>query len=86
MNEQYNGWTNYPTWNVHLWLSNEEGLYYQSREIVLEAENERDACEALREFVEQISIPMGASMTVDIYSWALSVVNWREIVTELREE
>ncbi len=23
----YNGWTNYQTWNVALWLGNDQGLY-----------------------------------------------------------
>ena len=25
--EKYNGWTNYETWNVALWIGNEEGSY-----------------------------------------------------------
>ena len=24
---EYNGWTNYETWNVGLWLNGEQGLY-----------------------------------------------------------
>jgi hypothetical protein len=30
----YNGWTNYPTWAVNLWLSNDEPLYREAVEIV----------------------------------------------------
>jgi hypothetical protein len=30
----YNGWTNYPTWCVHLWLTNEEGTQNAAAEMV----------------------------------------------------
>jgi len=29
--QSYNGWTNYETWNVALWLQNDECLYEMAR-------------------------------------------------------
>jgi hypothetical protein len=28
----YNGWTNYETWNVALWIGNDEGIYALARD------------------------------------------------------
>ena len=32
--QTYNGWKNYETWNVTLWIQNDEYLYYLATEIV----------------------------------------------------
>lgn len=31
--EDYNGWKNYETWNVALWIGSDEGLYSIAREM-----------------------------------------------------
>ena len=29
----YNGWTNYETWNVALWIGNDQDLYTEARRL-----------------------------------------------------
>ena len=35
MCDEYNGWTNHPTWLVALWLSNEQRSYHHARELAI---------------------------------------------------
>lgn len=35
----YNGWTNYETWNVSLWIDNEQGSYEMFQEVTRNAIN-----------------------------------------------
>ena len=44
--EKYNGWTNYETWNVALWMDNEEGSYNYWREASEEVYRESSAGES----------------------------------------
>lgn len=52
---EYNGWPNYQTWNVMLWMDNEEGAYrlyrekverYKSKKLHFGGVAARMACEA----------------------------------------
>ncbi|MBI3462006.1 MAG: hypothetical protein HY000_02960 [Planctomycetes bacterium] len=46
--QSYNGWTNYETWCVHLWLTNEEGTYNHCRELARQATAEAPDSEQVR--------------------------------------
>ena len=52
--EKYNGWENYATWAVNLWLSNDEGLYRNVCGIVEDAEDEAEAEERIKGYVEEL--------------------------------
>ena len=85
----YNGWTNYETWNVALWIDDEEGMYYEAREIVLDNwEDERPwtAGETLKTWIEELMPDLGASMWSDLLTAALSEVNWTEIAEHYYED
>lgn len=47
--ETYEGWKNYPTWAVNLWLSNDEGLYEMTREAVRDEYADAENCINVRE-------------------------------------
>ena len=89
MCNEYNGWANYPTWNVALWIDNDQGLYETTREIISqEYKYNVDRDNALREFVEDLlyeNIPP-AGMQVDLLFWVLSMVDWSGIVDGIMEE
>lgn len=92
--ETYNGWKNYPTWAVNLWLSNDEGLYNATRELVAEtceATTKEDGwltddrprvavADALKTWVrDELAPDLGASFAADLLGFALDLVDWIEI-------
>lgn len=82
----HNGWTNYQTWNVKLWIDNNEGLY----NMVLEAARDVEApelSEQLQEMIEEMNpIVDKADMFTDILNHALSAVNWYEIAKSFKDD
>lgn len=98
MNESnYNGWANYETWNVKLWIDNEQGSSEYWRE---QAQSAYDAAddedEAVRNLARNLedhfeqqkhelldNANLGSSMWADLLGAALQSVDWREIAESM---
>ena len=86
----YNGWTNYETWCVSLWLGNEEPLYLETRDMARSAATVYVLSDQLREFAEGLppaaAVLEHASFVSDLLGAALTAVDWDEIATNLIDE
>lgn len=92
--KQYNGWYNYETWLVNLWLSNDNDqydlvaqwnsedkkLYTTKRDSSRYSQDVVDFSDYLEEYVAEMNpLTDSACMFSDLLGAALSEVNWREI-------
>jgi hypothetical protein len=80
--DTYNGWTNYETWCVNLWLDNDEYLNNTLNDIATDEDVDLyDKCEQLKAVVDAMNPLYGdASMFTDMLNGALSMVCWKEII------
>lgn len=72
----YNGWKNYETWNVNLWLNNDEGLYDLARRCGRSLNYRKFATQFLTEF---------SSQTPDGVSWLDDSLDYEALNESLEE-
>lgn len=86
-NKSYNGWTNYETWNVKLWMDNDGSLDFWNEQVG-EAirkhgeDAEYNLGEQLKDY-HQDNMPEVSGTYADLLQASLSEVNWCEIAEAL---
>lgn len=86
----YQGWTNYGTWCIHLWISNEEPVYRYWNELAQKILDEHEypkahLRDALKDQFEDAMPPL-EGMWSDLMTNTLEEVNWHEIAEALLED
>ncbi len=83
----YQGYANYATWAVALWMDNDE---YLSKELHNLAHRDSRAMhrrvDALKDLVSEILPDLGGSLAGDLLGWATDQVDWQEILESHDEE
>ena len=87
----YNGWKNYPTWCVNLWITNDQGRYDYWTNLTEHLSRTQHPnllstlADRLREETRNEVDLMEASMRADLLGYALDGVNWYEIAVSMLE-
>jgi len=94
--KEYNGWTNYETWVVNLWMDNDEGsdsYWREQAEECVKVDGRENAVTSLSDILKEYHQEGSAEIMQDracVYSdligAALFEVNWREIAQHLVDD
>lgn len=84
----YNGWTNYETWAVGMFLDGNytgEGTYHSVLDLARGASGVYELADDLKSYLEEELEEVGG-ITSDLLSAAVSEVNWHELAEHKWEE
>lgn len=93
--QEYNGWTNFETWNAALWLSNDYGdvQFWDERadDIAQTADDIDDLTSTLADEIEIYFDDLAAELPLtgffaDVMNASLREVNWHEIARHMVED
>lgn len=82
----YNGWANYETWCVNLWLTNEQGSEETLRMLAQMNASLSHRADCIRNYVFEDMPIDGASLATDLLQGALGAVDWREIAENHQDD
>lgn len=77
----YNGWSNYETWLVALWSSNDQASYNALEALKAESESDYRKAERLEELVRELYDFEPVGIVADLVNSAFGQVDWVELVT-----
>ena len=98
--DKYNGWTNYETWNINLWMGESDSYYREMAQdaydnAVIQYEWQTKDSAAITDLAEQLKDQHQEAMDelnlqngpfFDLLGCALSEVNWYEIARHFIDE
>jgi len=78
--DKYNGWANYETWNVALYIQNEESLYLAAREFMAHDRQPKASYAAFVAFEG-----LNRKKTADGVAWISSKLDYAELDSMMAE-
>lgn len=82
----YNGWSNYETWAVALWLDNDEASQSWAYGVVRRSTSDYAAADHLREAVTLHAPDLGGTLWADLLGAALESVDWLEVAQHFHND